>query len=201
MDPPNRITKDTSARKNTPSAIHSAIELAAIKASNDAYNNSMIQGYQNKIAAIEAEQQALIDEAVQSANARSSDQIRNLEETIGELKRVAVEAKMETNKVKEEMQQKAATLERIIKRLNQKLEVGPNSWVEFHVTGKSRKKRTYVKRPTAPFTEAMTDFAKDLGKTIEYMRFEVAETEVLGKDRRTLQQLNVKDGATIEFLS
>ncbi|KAF2159418.1 hypothetical protein M409DRAFT_30168 [Zasmidium cellare ATCC 36951] len=204
MDPNNRITKDTSSRKNTPSSsttIHSAIESAAMLASREAYTKSIFAGYQDKIATIESEQQTLIDEAVNRAVIASNDQIQRLEETISQLKTMVHDGKAQVANVQNEMAGKTTAFERTIRRLNKQLEVGPNSWFEIHVSGKSRKTRTYVKRPGAPFNDTLADLAKDWSKTVDYMRFKVGAGEVLGKDRRILLQLGVKDGETIEFLA
>ena len=63
MDPNNRITKDTSARKNTSQpGMHSAMEMAAVKGAHKAYLDIMIQGYEEKIQTIEGYHEAQLNE-------------------------------------------------------------------------------------------------------------------------------------------
>jgi len=51
----NRVNKDTSARKNiTAPVMRSALEVIAIKASHEAYVNSIVAGYETQIQTLEA---------------------------------------------------------------------------------------------------------------------------------------------------
>lgn len=100
MDQSNRVTKDISARK-TPTKMHSAMEMQAVRASHEAYLNSMIRGYEDQAATAAAEhshelatlnsaiaaeraqmaqrQEAAVSEAVRRALASSIAQVRQLE--------------------------------------------------------------------------------------------------------------------------
>lgn len=197
MDPRNRITKDTSARKNNLfTGVDSAIETAAVIASREAYISSIVEGYQQKIATMESEQQAVVNDAVQKAIANSSSQMQKSEETIAELKRALSESKGEVAEVRRSMEQKTVSFQVQIARLNKQLEVGPNSWIQFNVTGKGRKMRTYVRRPHASFTEALEELAKDSGKFLPSMKFKVSGSIVAGSDKRQL--LHVRSASTLK---
>ena len=72
---PQGINKDTSARKTTTQpAMHSALEVAAIRASHEAYIESMTSGYDAQIAALKAEQ----DDQIESLKATHSKEKNEL---------------------------------------------------------------------------------------------------------------------------
>lgn len=192
MDPAHRITKDTSTRKNTMSAgVHSAIETAAVLASREGYTNSLIQGYQDKIAAMESEQQGVVEEAVKKAREEFAGQIGKLKEMVGEQKRALAKASAEIKRLHQQMETMTTTHAGKIKGLQKQLLVGPNSWVEIHVTGKGRKTRTYIRRPFAPLHEALQELAKDVSRPVGMMNFKHGEVKIQGQETKTLQQVCV----------
>lgn len=103
-----RITKDTSARKDTKQpSMHSSLEVAAIRASHEAYVSSMVSGYQQQIKELELERdgdiaslkarlasekdaatqghQAAISKAVTEAREESKRHIENLNTNVESL--------------------------------------------------------------------------------------------------------------------
>ena len=95
-------------------------------------------------------------------------------------------------------QTKVSTMEtahaKEIATLKKKLKVSPNSWTEIAVSGKGRKRRTYVRRQHARFTDALGEYAKDVGKDVYFMQFEHKGIRVGGNETKTFEQLNIKDG-------
>lgn len=162
--------------------------MAAVKASHEAYLNSIIQGYDDKIATVEAEQQAAIDKAVQKALTNSNTQIQKFEDMIGEQKRTVAKANGDINRLCKEIENLKASHASQIRNLQKQLQVGPNSWFEIHVTGKGRKKKTLVRRPSAPFNKAFQEPPR-VGFTTLNMRFKHGKNEIQGRETKTRQQV------------
>jgi hypothetical protein len=76
----SKITKDTSARKNTPvGSIHSAIEAAATKKSYDCYVNSLTEGYKRQLETMEQGYEKQIQN-LERAAAKATNKHRAAEE-------------------------------------------------------------------------------------------------------------------------
>lgn len=168
MDQSNRVTKDVSARK-TPTKMHSAMEMQAVRASHEAYLNSMIRGYEAEAANAAAEhshelvqlaqkQEAAVAGAVSKALAGSSAQLQQLQaekkllqstldETLAELKDLKTTFRLTSESKDRELERLRVSRDREVARLKQQLRVGPNSWVRFTVKHKGRKEKILTERP------------------------------------------------------
>ena len=60
--------------------------------------------------------------------------------------------------------------ERQIARLEKKVAVGPNSWIEITFARKGCKPRTYVRRPGARFRDAVEELCRAVGKPVYGVR-------------------------------
>lgn len=204
MESAGRITKDTSARKNTKTdKMREDIEMRADKASQKAYLDTIIEGFETKIEEMEKvhaaekeklmatassrekmvleKQHAAVNEAVRAALASKEGQMADLkallERSRGELSSFkatldeALEEKKDAiRKIENEkgnlVLQRDADEQRHkqeIGRLQRKLEVGPNSWVEVTYTCKGRVPKTGVHRLSARFIDAVHDVCKEKG--------------------------------------
>lgn len=78
-----RVTKDTSARKNTgnQSSMHSAVEAAASRAAHDAYVKGLISGYEEQLHAMEAEHADQIAE-IQTKNNAAIQEIKEQQQRV-----------------------------------------------------------------------------------------------------------------------
>ena len=89
MDQSNRVTKDVSARK-TPTKMHSAMEMQAVRASHEAYLNSMIRGYEEQAATAAAEHEQEIKDLKAAMTTDKAQITRDKEATVSEAVRRAL---------------------------------------------------------------------------------------------------------------
>ena len=108
---------------------------------------------------------------------------KNVELTDAETRIMMLQAQLDDQK---------ATHERQVARLQKQVAVGPNSWMEITFVGATRayKPRTYVRRPSARFRDAVEEMCKALGKPLTVLVFKHKGRQIFThEEAKTLAQV------------